>query len=417
MKILHFIPDINTVAGSNIFQYKPALLSSMSESADVHLLTLRQAHEPSGKITVHTCSGLGLLCNFGHTSLDKLMSDFKPDIVHIHACWSITAYKIHRWCVKSRIPVVITVDRQLDPWHVRHHYWLCKLPKLLLFQRYMIRHADAIHAVTAQEEKYLLHLGWHPKVTPRSVLNGKIDLVRIFGQVSSMSAKDMSGALIKLYRKVLDSRPFMAMTENDNKAEDLLLAAGMSNGKAEINISDDEKSMLRSLDINSWRRILLHSADEGIIDIVRNGCNRCDVTPPPVDVEAAERFSRDKIHPEDDKTDFSGKTFHRLLTDKKLSGIELDICTMLVSLLSKIKSSQVKRTDFANLYKALRFNEYNETLLAEKIYEYKIGKTTARLFQILKERYGLGEGFMFLEPLSDRKTRKLKKNLFKSDIQ
>lgn len=417
MKILHFIPNINTVAGSNIFQYKPALLSSMSESADVHLLTLRPVHEPLGGTTIHDRSNIGLFFNLGNTALDKLMSDVKPDIVHIHACWSLTAYKIHRWCVENRKPVVITVDRQMESWHIRRHYWLCKLPKSLLFQHYMIKRADAIHAVTAQEEKYLLRLGWHPKIMSRSTLNDKIGLVRIFSQVNFMSAKDMSGALIKLYRKVLDSHPFMAMTKNENKAEDLLLIAGMSNGKTVINHSGEETSILRSLDINSWRRILLHSADEDILDTVRKGCNLCNVSTPPVDVEAADRFPRHKSYSANNKKTFPKSVSRRLRIDKELSGTELDICETLVSLLSKIRSSQVKRADFANLYKALRFNEYNETLLAKKVHEYKIEKTTARLFQILKERYGLGEGFMFLKPLSDRKTKQLKKNLFKADIQ
>lgn len=44
-------------------------------------------------------------------------------------------------------------------------------------------------------------------------------------------------------------------------------------------------------------------------------------------------------------------------------------------------------------------------------------KDTARLFQIMKERYGLSEGFMFIEPINDSKTEKLRKMFFKSNIQ
>lgn len=52
-----------------------------------------------------------------------------------------------------------------------------------------------------------------------------------------------------------------------------------------------------------------------------------------------------------------------------------------------------------------------------KVCELNLSKDTARLLQIMKERYGLGEGFMFIEPLSDNGTQRLKEMLFKANIQ
>jgi len=416
MKILHFIPNLHTLAGSNIFQYKPVLLRSMSESADVHLLTCRPVKEQLNTVNIHICSVIKLLFLTGRSSLGRQLSSINPDIVHIHACWSLTAYRLYKWCVKNRKPVVLTVDRQLEPWHVLHRYWLCKLPMLLMFQRYMIRHADALHAVTAQEENFF-RSGNVPYRLSCGGLNERIGQICIPCQPGMMSTKDMSGAMIRFYRKVLDSRPFISMTETDKRAEDILLACGMSQNEKAVHISDEEKLLFKSLDINSWRRILLHSNDEGILDEVRKGCEVLSVSIPPVNVSTAERFPYNVSYDENKKNDSYESKARKLGTDENLSGIELDICVMLMSVLSKIRHSQIKRADLAGLYRVLRFSDYDETQLAMKTRELKMHKSVARILQILKERYALGEGFMFLEPLSDRSTKQLRKELFKSDIQ
>lgn len=69
------------------------------------------------------------------------------------------------------------------------------------------------------------------------------------------------------------------------------------------------------------------------------------------------------------------------------------------------------------LFCSLRYNNYDEVLLYNKVCEFNLSKDTARLFQIMKERYGLGDGFMFIEPLADKGTQKMRKMLFKANIQ
>lgn len=417
MRILHFIPDINISAGSNIFKYKPALLERMSGNAEVHLLTFCPVREPLSGVTVHKMSSLKMILDVGSSSLYNILSGIKPDIVHIHACWSFAAYKLQKLCVKKRIPVVLTLDKQLEPWHVHNHYYGCKLLRLLLFQRAMIRKADAIQAVSEQEKTTVEHLGWHPSFVSRKCLNDRTAVIRIFSLVEAMPIGDMVAAMIRLYRKVLDTRPFMSMTDADCRAEDFLLALGMSKDNDAVALSDEDKSFLLSLDVNSWRRILLHAVDEGIYDTVKSGCMRCAIFPPPMDVYTADRFAssvKSAAGLEKGRVDKYNVILKR---NKTLSGIELDICKKLVDVLSKIKCLQVKRSDIAGLYQSLRYTDYNETLVATAICTLRMQKVTSRLFQIMKERYGLEEGFMFLEPLSDRKTQILRNNLFKSDIQ
>ncbi len=416
MKVLHFIPNLETEAGSNIFRYKPALFESMSERAEVHVLTLNKINETLGTATAHCCSAADLIYLNKRSALARQLLEINPDVVHIHAGWNFAAYMLQHWCVKNRKPVVISLDKRLEPWHIRHHSPV-KLIKFVLFQRYMLRHADAIHSVSEQESKRLLRLGFPLKLVSRATLNDRIGQVRIFNQTATMTAEDMSAAMIRLYRKVLDSRPFLSMTATDRHAEDMLLAIGVAKGRAVTSFSEQEIADVRSLDLNSWRRILLHAADQGILDMVKSSCSQYNLSLPPVDVKNAERFTYCGEAKDRGEKTFRERKTAMLKADKQLSGTELDICIKIVDVLAKVKSMRIKRADLSDLYQTLRFNDYDETLTADKIHKLKIDRPTSRLFEILKERYGLGEGFMFLEPLSDRKTKQLIKNLFKSDIQ
>ena len=65
----------------------------------------------------------------------------------------------------------------------------------------------------------------------------------------------------------------------------------------------------------------------------------------------------------------------------------------------------------------LRSNEYDEDLVCNKLKTMKMLDSASRLLQIMKERYALGEGFMFADPLDDNGTMKMRKKLFKSRIQ
>ena len=86
-----------------------------------------------------------------------------PDLVHIHACWSLKAWRVMLWCRRHMKPVVLSPARLLMPWHVRHCYWLCKLPQLLIYQKQMVKHAHAVVAVTEQEQQHLLTMGILPQ--------------------------------------------------------------------------------------------------------------------------------------------------------------------------------------------------------------------------------------------------------------
>ena len=417
MRVLHFIPDLEVVSSSNLMNYKLALLKDMAESTDVHVLTCNAGNVSLGRAVVYGCSSVGTFVKRGKKRIVKVLDKLKPEVVHIHASWNYTAYCLFDCCLRRKIPTVITLDRSLEPWHVLHHYWLCKLPKLVLFQRRMLKDAVALHAVCFQEKSSLQRFAWHPRLKQKHCINDRVVEIDAYNVANGTDLKDMVRGLLRLYRKVADSSPFPQMTEEERLVEDKLMMLGVNASRLNMGqISGEVVSQMRSFDEKSWRKVLLHSADEGILDYVKSGMVKVGIQPS-INPYSIERFS---LRKDDNDTRSKVARNSKLLSLKKdgaLSGFELELCECLVSVILMVRRSCVHRSDFVKLYEMLRFNEYDEDFVEEKINKLGLGGEAASLFQIMKERYGLGEGFMFAEPSDGRETEKLRLKLSKSDIQ
>ncbi|MCD8289928.1 MAG: glycosyltransferase family 4 protein [Prevotella sp.] len=421
MRILHFIP--NTSKDTNWKDgYKLPLIKTMAERDEIHVLTAGKS-EDIGKVVMHKYSR-GEIFFKGYTSFfDKKIEEIKPDIVHIHACWNAVAYKFQKCCIAHRIPVVLTMDKLLEPWHLADNYLLCKLPKLLTYQRFMIKNAQVLQATTEQEHDRLIYLRLKHllKITRRKsdtkkAWNSRVVTVKRFDITNGVTVTDMSTDLVKLYSKVIDSYPFMGMSDEEIKLEDELLLQGMTVNKIHHSLSDDILKIFPLMDYNSWRRIFLHSLDEGIFDYVKVGAhiNGIDYTSW-INMDNVSRFPHQTtVHEKDVK---SNKKIARLKKDDTIPDREKKLCLLLLEILLRLENVKIHRSNFTTVYNALRFEDYDEDILRQIASRMGIKKNTARLFKLLEERYGLEEGFMFLEPLDDNKTDKFRKMLFKADIQ
>ena len=67
------------------------------------------------------------------------LGHFHPDVLHLFGAWqwkNALAWLLAR---RKKVRVVCTPYGQLEPWVVRTNYWREKLPKTLLFQRWLTR--------------------------------------------------------------------------------------------------------------------------------------------------------------------------------------------------------------------------------------------------------------------------------------
>lgn len=342
-----------------------------------------------------------------------------PDLVHIHVCWSWTAWRVMLWCRSHLKPVVISTGKQLMPWNVLHHYWTCKLPKLLIFQRWMIRNAHAVVAVTEQERQHLLKMGIYPSVHYNETWNDRVTLIPDARLTDKITEDGMSLRYQELYQKVIDSHSFMVMTSEDRLAENTLLRLGLSQDEESQAISREEAERVRTLSADSWRKILLHAEEEGILQEIRQGASLLQIAPPAI--AGINRFpARGKKNSKPlpaDKALMKPSLLNEYAEEKRANSADICVCTVVINFIHELRKGTLSRRHVADLYSTLRFTDYDEKKVTDVLQLLKERKTTARLLQILHESIGLEEGYMPMEARNDRGTRKMRRQLYKANIQ
>ena len=310
-----------------------------------------------------------------------------PDLIHIHGCWSWKAWRVMLWCRSHLKPVVISPEKQLMPWHVLYRYWLCKLPKLLIFQRWMIKNAHAIVAITEQEQQHLLSIGLYPSAHYEESWNDRVVLIPDFQTCNNYTKEDMNALYMALYQKVLDSHSFMVR--------------------------------VRQLSPDSWRKILLHAEEEGILQEIRQGASLLQIAPQAI--TGIERFPmRGKKNNQPLLTDKALLKPHLLKEysdEKHADTTDIIVCKVILNFIHELQKGTLSRRHVADLYNAIRFNDYNEKKITQILELLKERKKTARLLQIIHETLGLEEGFIPMDLVNDRGTWKIKKILNKANIQ
>jgi len=418
MKVLYFIPKIKD-------RYLPALCKMLAGNMDgvdeIHAVTPRteEGLHIDG-IKIHYLSAYPVMIARNRSRFRKIVDKVNPDIIHIFGAWDITASFIEKWGEDYRIPVVFSPLKGFAPWNVRHHYWSRRLPALLLFQRRMIKRAHAIHVTSRQEMKFAMEMNWHPSFTDRETWNSRIAIIPNPMLTDETDTDKTARSMLRLYNKVLDSNPFLRMTEADRMNENTLLRAGLSQGNMLHDITKKARERLFAMDDKAWRRILLHSTDEGIADIIISGAIAMQLKKKSIVIENTERFEnkqKDTGAANSSSALMKNGRMSRIKEKFKGYGTEAELCTMMINIVYGLRNGTLCRRHIADMYTHIRFKYYNESVLRLMLKQVRMYKTAARLMQIMSETIGLENGFMPLEPLDDKRTDNIRKTLFKYKIQ
>ena len=353
--------------------------------------------------------------DIGIGELRRRIASARPDIVHVHGCWSVEVWRAARLCRKKRIPFVLSPERALEPWHVADGYWLHKLPMLLLFQLRMVRRAKALIAVTAQERDNLLTLSIVPIVKRRKPLNADIAVI------TTDDEKQRAEETERLYRKVADTHPFLTMSTEEIAAENILLRLGLARDGLSRTLNEDELHTARDIGEASWRKIQLHAADEGIIDDVRRGAEVVRPAVKDIDITTIERFdkhTRKNTQPLDTTTaKMSPLHLEEVSEEEKATAGDILICTVILNLRHEMVHKTVSKRHIADMYTALRFTDYDEDRVNRMLSVLGMRGFARRVLCIMSESLSLQEGFMPMPPLNDRKTAKIRHLLNRMNIQ
>ena len=147
MRVLHYIPE--------------RLLSSEEEGGFHGSTDLTR--EYLSVLTTGMGKGIEVQVTTTLSQFKQKVKEIQPDIVHIHACWNISAYRAQHWTMKQRVALVLSPHNGMQPWHIHHHFWLHKLPLLILYQRHAIKTADAIHVFSQSEHQRMKAIKWNTR--------------------------------------------------------------------------------------------------------------------------------------------------------------------------------------------------------------------------------------------------------------
>lgn len=150
MKILHILQGLELTSGISAFLVENAD-RQVEAGHDVAILYERFLdYKPSRRVNIFNAkSPRGI--------------KFTPDIVHIHAVWSLFSVRAMRWCLRNKMPFVVSPHGCLMPRVMSKG----RVKKSLFYQlllKPLIQRADALHATAQAEATVLKNLGLRPKI-------------------------------------------------------------------------------------------------------------------------------------------------------------------------------------------------------------------------------------------------------------
>lgn len=164
MKIIHYIPSIDRMAGG-ISTYMQVLAKPLGTMAEVHIMTHASENPlPMEKCKVHDIPRYRPFSGVWKKAVVDLLDSVRPDIVHVNCCWTPDCAMIQRLAQKRGYKVVLTPHGMLEPWIIKRHYWTRKVPALWLYQKAAVQRADCVQATAESERDNLLKLGYNSNI-------------------------------------------------------------------------------------------------------------------------------------------------------------------------------------------------------------------------------------------------------------
>ena len=312
----------------------------------------------------------------------QLLRDRQYDLLHIYGCWQYQSWKMARIALKKGVRLVFSPEGQLEPWVINEAYWKEKLPKKLLYQRWIVRHAYVVVIQGKMEEECMKRLGWNPR----------LEIIRNPEITHTITRQEAEHRHNVLYRKVMDTYTWELMSDQMREMIRQLIKAGIT---GDTRWTDGD---MVTLDQEQWRQLLCFAHHEQITDVIMRGANLFRLHVPYLEVEEIDWFKPEGHEKVESIESVIGSSF----------ASENDRLIATFRLLRKlIARRRLSLAHLVELDKELRFHHIEEERLHEELQDRNLLKWAARLMQVMAEKTGLTEGFMPVAPLNDRLTRQL----------
>lgn len=362
MIILHYIPDMALNTGI-VPEYVKILVRSTEQVATSYIVTSKDLGKE--------------LLTFRRDIIHQLEM-FNPDIVHVHAAWDFRSAMVEKLARNRGYFTVVSPHGGLAPEIMDVHFWKERLPRIFLYQLWMIRRCKAVIASSEKESDELKKLRWNSKIilVPHPLTN-------------QMSDEETSTLLLSAYRKVIDTNYRSRLTVEE---EELLcqciktaVVSEMKPSGAEAFDYAADKPDLTVADI-SYRRLFLYAYDELVLDEYMKGASLLEVKMPPCpDVELIPRFRVKK------KKDSVSVRCYRKLQNILMQLIpEENVATAFL----KQSVEHINLRSLVYAYAAIRCCDFDEDKFEKLVRSKNIKHYTKNLLRQLSDLFQLESAFM-----------------------
>ena len=107
---------------------------------------------------------------------------------------------------------------------------------------------------------------------------------------------------------------------------------------------------------------------------------------------------------------------HQIAEDYSEYAKERQLCVMLLNVKHLLAVGELSRKHLADLYTAVRFNDYNEFVMEEILSDAGILGFGSKIFSILADTMFLEPGYVPVTLTDKERTKKIRKKLFKSKL-
>ena len=354
MKVLHIYPKADEL----IRRHVVLLAEGMRQSADVRLADSSAAFR-------------------------SILQEQQPDIVHCHGCMQYAAARAAQMARRRGARVVVSLHGQLEPWVISQQPVQDKLRRSLLWQRAYIERAYTVITLGKLERTNFLALGW----------NRRVEEIHNAVTTNTITTAEMCARTFAVYQKVLDSNTLEALDDLNLDALSTIIKAGITGDKRWCN-SLEAVQYPQNLD---WRRLLVYAEHGNIRNYVDYGINVLGLPTPAIDTEHIEAYFPDSYTRPQPLKDIIGD----------YQGNETDYLLRMIRQLQR----QPLLLHMIELTRELMRDTVNDELLAEALEEKKLTAFAGSLIQVLSEQTELDEGYMPLDPVDNRLTERIRKQL------
>lgn len=154
MRVLHVVESISRTSGGPARSVQGLVAGLGRDGVETCLMTLEAGDPP-------WVEGVGLFAD--GQSFEITLSEFRPDIVHLHGLWSLGLHRCAVICRRRGMKYVIAPRGMLEQWSLRQK-WLKKRIARILYQDNDLKGAAALHATAENEAEQFRKLGFNNPV-------------------------------------------------------------------------------------------------------------------------------------------------------------------------------------------------------------------------------------------------------------